>query len=155
MHIFASILSKMLVPALINSAIVVLEPEDSFQYWESRELSSTLISLSMGNIFTKRRTVVNEKYTQPQGLYEHIGLDTRKLRRLIINGQLAPCFPGVEDPSAELEECPICFLVFSFFSFQNFYVIFLFFVKCGNPGICSVLSKLKQIKMLYQSHMHR
>ena len=85
-----------------------------------------LISFSMGNRFTRCRPVVEDKYTQPQGLYEHIGLDTRKLKRLIIKGRLAPCFPGVEDPSADLDECPICFLVLSLSVLETFILYFVF-----------------------------
>ena len=66
----------------------------------------------MGNKLTRHRHRIDDKYTRPQGLYEHTNLDYRKLKRLIINHKLAPCFPGVEDPSSDLDECPICFLVF-------------------------------------------
>ena len=65
----------------------------------------------MGNKFTRRRAVVDERYTRVQGLYQHKDLDPRKLRRLILSGQLAPCFPGAENAATDLDECPICFLV--------------------------------------------
>lgn len=65
----------------------------------------------MGNKITRRRPVIDERYTRPQGLYPHRDVDQRKLRRLILESKLAPCFPGAEDPATDLEECPICFLV--------------------------------------------
>lgn len=71
----------------------------------------------MGAKLTKVRggLVIDERYTQPCGLYQHKNIDGKKLRKLILDGKLAPCFPGVEDVSGReqerLEECPICFLV--------------------------------------------
>lgn len=65
----------------------------------------------MGNKITRRRPVIDERYTRPQGLYPHRDVDQRKLRRLILEAKLAPCFPGAEEPATDLEECPICFLV--------------------------------------------
>jgi len=65
----------------------------------------------MGNKITRRRPTIDERYTRPQGLYPHRDVDQRKLRRLILDSKLAPCFPGGEDPAADSEECPICFLV--------------------------------------------
>ena len=37
--------------------------------------------------------------------------DERMLRRLILDRKLAPCHVGLEEASAEREECPICMLV--------------------------------------------
>lgn len=65
----------------------------------------------MGNKITRRRPTIDERYTRPQGLYPYRDVDQRKLRRLILDSKLAPCFPGGEDPAADSEECPICFLV--------------------------------------------
>ena len=59
----------------------------------------------------RRRPAVEERYTRPQGLYPHPDIDLRKLRRLILEAKLAPCHPGADDPRADLDECPICFLV--------------------------------------------
>jgi hypothetical protein len=59
----------------------------------------------------RRRPAVDERYTAPQGLYPHPDIDLRKLRRLIVEAKLAPCHPGADDPRADLDECPICFLV--------------------------------------------
>ncbi|KAL0021962.1 hypothetical protein WJX79_009920 [Trebouxia sp. C0005] len=39
-------------------------------------------------------------------------VDLRKLRKLIKDFKVAPCFPGVDSESCELEDCPICFLKF-------------------------------------------
>ena len=60
-----------------------------------------------------RRAGVDERYTKPTGLYVHRNIDSSKLRHLILNGKLAPCWAGVEEPKPgeALEECPICFLV--------------------------------------------
>lgn len=66
----------------------------------------------MGNKISRRRLVVDERYTRPQGLYEHQGVDQKKLRRLILDAKLAPCYPGIEDQVSDLDECPICFLFY-------------------------------------------
>lgn len=42
-------------------------------------------------------------------------VDMRQLRKLIIEGKLAPCYPGDEEPvkgTSPPEECPLCFLFF-------------------------------------------
>jgi hypothetical protein len=65
----------------------------------------------MGNKLGRRRQVVDEKYTRPQGLYNHKDVDHKKLRKLILESKLAPCYPGDEECTCEHEECPICFLV--------------------------------------------
>lgn len=69
----------------------------------------------MGNKVSRRRQVVDERYTRPQGLYQHKDVDQKKLRKLILESKLAPCYPGGEDCSSDMEECPICFLVSSSF----------------------------------------
>ncbi|XP_052177988.1 E3 ubiquitin-protein ligase DA2L-like isoform X2 [Diospyros lotus] len=66
----------------------------------------------MGNKLGRRRQVVDEKYTRPQGLYQHKDVDIKKLRKLILDSKLAPCYPGEEDCVYDLEECPICFLYY-------------------------------------------
>lgn len=81
----------------------------------------------MGNKFSRRRAVVDERYTRTQGLYQHRDVDPRKLRRLILNGQLAPCFPGADDYAIELDECPICFLFYPSLNRS----------KCCTKGICT------------------
>ncbi|MEW5319526.1 MAG: hypothetical protein WDW38_010671 [Sanguina aurantia] len=57
---------------------------------------------------------VPEQYLKPQGLYASSDrIDLKKLRKLIVDGRLVPCYPGLEDNAAscdEVEECPICFL---------------------------------------------
>jgi len=69
----------------------------------------------MGNrIGGRRKAGVEERFTRPQGLYEHRDIDQKKLRKLILEAKLAPCYPGADDAAAgggDLEECPICFLV--------------------------------------------
>jgi hypothetical protein len=70
---------------------------------------------------------VEERYTRPQGLYPHPDIDLKKLRRLIVEAKLAPCFPGSDDPRADLEECPICFLV-------RLRLLLLFFFCRGSMG---------------------
>ncbi|KAL6570571.1 hypothetical protein OROGR_000121 [Orobanche gracilis] len=66
----------------------------------------------MGNKLGRRRQVVDEKYTRPQGLYQHKDVDHKKLRKLILESKLAPCYPGDDDCGCDLEECPICFLYY-------------------------------------------
>ncbi|KAL5989938.1 hypothetical protein ACLOJK_010833 [Asimina triloba] len=70
-----------------------------------------LRSVAMGNKLGRRRHVIDEKYTRPQGLYEHRDVDHKKLRKLILDSKLAPCYPGDDECAFDLEECPICFLV--------------------------------------------
>ena len=65
----------------------------------------------MGNKLGRRRQMVDEKYTRPQGLYNHKEVDHKKLRKLILESKLAPCYPGDEESASDVEECPICFLV--------------------------------------------
>uniref|UniRef100_A0A2N9F5M5 RING-type domain-containing protein n=1 Tax=Fagus sylvatica TaxID=28930 RepID=A0A2N9F5M5_FAGSY len=66
----------------------------------------------MGNKLGRRRQVIDEKYTRPQGLYNHKDVDHKKLRKLILESKLAPCYPGDEECTCNLEECPICFLYY-------------------------------------------
>ncbi|KAL2943446.1 E3 ubiquitin-protein ligase DA2 [Bienertia sinuspersici] len=67
----------------------------------------------MGNKLGRRKQVVDEKYTRPQGLYQIKDVDYKKLRKLILESKLAPCFPGGDDcDTGILEECPICFLYY-------------------------------------------
>ncbi|XP_022142798.1 uncharacterized protein LOC111012833 isoform X2 [Momordica charantia] len=66
----------------------------------------------MGNKLGRRRQMVDEKYTRPQGLYNHKEVDHKKLRKLILESKLAPCYPGDEECASDLEECPICFLYY-------------------------------------------
>uniref|UniRef100_A0A0E0PTP9 RING-type domain-containing protein n=2 Tax=Oryza TaxID=4527 RepID=A0A0E0PTP9_ORYRU len=75
----------------------------------------------------RRRPAVEERYTRPQGLYPHPDIDLKKLRRLIVEAKLAPCFPGSDDPRADLEECPICFLFYPSLNRS----------KCCAKGICT------------------
>ncbi|XP_042390570.1 E3 ubiquitin-protein ligase GW2-like isoform X1 [Zingiber officinale] len=63
----------------------------------------------MGNKIGRKRQVVDEQYTRPQGLYQHRGIDQKKLRKLILESKLAPCYPGCDEYALDLEECPICF----------------------------------------------
>ena len=96
-------------------------------------MSSTYVASKMG---LRSKPTIDERYTRPQGLYGTGDVDLRKLRKLILSGKLAPCFPGqeggtqtvttgvggsVDVPGAsalepgprfevKLDECPICFL---------------------------------------------
>lgn len=82
----------------------------------------------MGNKLGRKRCVVDEKHTKPQGLYQHKDVDHKKLRKLILDSKLAPCYPGGDDCRCDLEECPICFLVcvsfFNFFGLMYFGSVF-------------------------------
>ncbi|KAJ0971827.1 hypothetical protein J5N97_019786 [Dioscorea zingiberensis] len=77
-----------------------------------KSLCKDMQAPSMGNKIGRRRQAVEERYTRPQGLYEHRDIDYKKLRRLILDCKLAPCYPGEEDRAIDLEECPICFLYY-------------------------------------------
>ncbi|CAK9862218.1 unnamed protein product [Sphagnum jensenii] len=82
----------------------------------------------MGNKITRRRLpAIDDRHTRPQGLYPCKGVDQQKLRRLILDSKLAPCYPGGEEPVAELEECPICFLNYPSLNRS----------KCCTKGICT------------------
>ncbi|XP_010428968.1 PREDICTED: uncharacterized protein LOC104713524 [Camelina sativa] len=66
----------------------------------------------MGNKLGRKRQVVEERYTKPQGLYVNKDVDIKKLRKLIVESKLAPCYPGDDESCHDLEECPICFLYY-------------------------------------------
>ncbi|XP_074555849.1 E3 ubiquitin-protein ligase DA2-like isoform X2 [Curcuma longa] len=66
----------------------------------------------MGNKIGRKRQVVDEQYTRPQGLYQHRDIDQKKLRKLILESKLAPCYPWCDEYALDLEECPICFLYY-------------------------------------------
>eukprot|EP00271_Cylindrocystis_brebissonii_P004429 TRINITY_DN1607_c0_g1_i2.p1 TRINITY_DN1607_c0_g1~~TRINITY_DN1607_c0_g1_i2.p1 ORF type:complete len:958 (-),score=191.88 TRINITY_DN1607_c0_g1_i2:1656-4529(-) len=80
----------------------------------------------MGNKASKGPPI-SEEHTRPQGLYVHHDLDLRKLRRLVLEGHLAPCYPGGDESSRELEECPICFLNYPSLNRS----------RCCGKGICT------------------
>ncbi|KAK1581370.1 hypothetical protein Q3G72_005501 [Acer saccharum] len=81
----------------------------------------------MGNKLGRRRQVVDERYTRPQGLYVHKDVDIKKLRKLILESKLAPCYPGDEECTCDLEECPICFLYYPSLNRS----------RCCMKGICT------------------
>ncbi|KAL1813004.1 hypothetical protein ACET3Z_023069 [Daucus carota] len=86
----------------------------------------------MGNkLGARRRQVVDDKYTRPQGLYQHKDVDHKKLRKLILDSKLAPCYPGHDDATVtsnfDLEECPICFLFYPSLNRS----------RCCMKGICT------------------
>ncbi|GAA0139676.1 hypothetical protein LIER_01173 [Lithospermum erythrorhizon] len=81
----------------------------------------------MGNKLGRKRQVVDEKYTKPQGLYHHKDVDHKKLKKLILDSKLAPCFPGDEENGLDLEECPICFLYYPSLNRS----------RCCTKGICT------------------
>ncbi|CAI9754950.1 unnamed protein product [Fraxinus pennsylvanica] len=74
-----------------------------------------------------RKQVVDEKYTKPQGLYQHKDVDHKKLRKLILDSKLAPCYPGDDECGCDLEECPICFLYYPSLNRS----------RCCTKGICT------------------
>ncbi|XP_076925788.1 E3 ubiquitin-protein ligase DA2L-like [Bidens hawaiensis] len=81
----------------------------------------------MGNKLGRRRQLVDEKYTRPQGLYQHKDVDHKKLRKLILDSKLAPCYPGNDECGCDLEECPICFLYYPSLNRS----------RCCTKGICT------------------
>lgn len=55
-------------------------------------------------------------------------MDQKKLRKLILDSKLAPCYPGDDDHTAfDLEECPICFLYYPSLNRS----------RCCSKGICT------------------
>ncbi|PXF40654.1 Protein SIP5 [Gracilariopsis chorda] len=52
-------------------------------------------------------------YTKSSGLYPTCSWDDKHVRRLILRGELAPRYPGKDDPTSTVrEECPICMLIY-------------------------------------------
>ncbi|KAH9611608.1 hypothetical protein KSS87_007791 [Heliosperma pusillum] len=123
-----------------------------------------------------RRQVVDDKYTRPQGLYQIKDVDYKKLRKLILESKLAPCYPGGDDCDCGLlEECPICFLHVELWyhfsgvdkrSFRNWQcskgleeVILkkraLDEALAKTPRCILVLSDTQPLKMLYEKYMYR
>ncbi|MBA0816657.1 hypothetical protein Gohar_001296, partial [Gossypium harknessii] len=66
----------------------------------------------MGNKLGRRRQVVDEKYTRPQGLYVHKDVDIKKLRKLILESKLAPLLSKSQQIKMLYEKylyrCPFC-----------------------------------------------
>uniref|UniRef100_A0A1D1XU99 Protein SIP5 n=2 Tax=Anthurium amnicola TaxID=1678845 RepID=A0A1D1XU99_9ARAE len=81
----------------------------------------------MGNKLGRRRQVVDDKFTRPQGLYHHKDIDHKKLRKLILDSKLAPCYPGDDECPLDGEECPICFLYYPSLNRS----------RCCMKGICT------------------
>ncbi|KAF9588723.1 hypothetical protein IFM89_015160 [Coptis chinensis] len=82
----------------------------------------------MGNkLSSRKRQVIDERYTRPQGLYEDNDVDQKKLKKLILDSKLAPCYPGDEECAFDLEECPICFLYYPSLNRS----------RCCAKGICT------------------
>lgn len=78
----------------------------------------------IGEKLTKHGNKIPEEFLRPQGLYSVDKVDLRKLRRLILDGKLAPCYPGREEGE---EECPICFLHYPVLNNS----------KCCNKRVCT------------------
>lgn len=70
---------------------------------------------------------MDDQYTRPQGLYQHKDVDHKKLRKLILDSKLAPCYPGDDESGQDLEECPICFLFYPSLNRS----------RCCTKGICT------------------
>lgn len=52
-------------------------------------------------------------YTKPSGIYSQCLWDNKLVRRLILRAELAPLYPGIDDPCQHArEECPICMLIY-------------------------------------------
>ena len=65
----------------------------------------------MGN--SSSRTDVDDRHLKPWGIYPNLNVDRRVLRKLILDGKLAPFHQPFDVPSSEdMEECPICFMSF-------------------------------------------
>ncbi|XP_062227693.1 E3 ubiquitin-protein ligase GW2-like [Phragmites australis] len=85
----------------------------------------------MGNVASGRRrpAAVEERLTRPRRLLRELpDVDAGRLRRLIRNGDLAPCFDAAEDAvGGQGEECPICFYFYPSLNRS----------KCCGKGICT------------------
>ena len=57
---------------------------------------------------SSKQPQVDPRYLAPQKLYCYNEVDLRKLRRLIKDRKLAPCFPGVDSESQEVILEPLC-----------------------------------------------
>ncbi|KAK9802983.1 hypothetical protein WJX73_003844 [Symbiochloris irregularis] len=66
-------------------------------------------------------------FLKPSGLYPNCEVDLKKLKRSILAHRLAPCYPGKDDESDELEECPICLLQYPALNTS----------LCCSKGICT------------------
>ncbi|KAL2461093.1 MI domain-containing protein [Abeliophyllum distichum] len=84
-------------------------------------------SFDMGNKLGMKRQMVDDKYTKPQGLYQLKYVDQNKLRKLILDSKLAPCYLGDDECGCDLEECPICFLYYPSLNWS----------RCCMKGICT------------------
>lgn len=99
----------------------------------------------MGNNIRRRRQMVDEKYTRPQGMYRHREIDYKKLRKLILESKLAPCYPGLEEYAYDLEECPICFLYYPSLNRS----------RCCMKGICTDAPSVKLQTMRWNTMVQR
>ncbi|EWM30312.1 ring u-box domain-containing protein [Nannochloropsis gaditana] len=68
-----------------------------------------------------------ERFSKPCGLYPSCTWEDRTVRKLILEGRIAPCFPGMEDKGCGTEECPICFLRY----------VILNCTRCCNHPLCT------------------
>ncbi|GAB5030169.1 ring u-box domain-containing protein [Nannochloropsis oceanica] len=66
----------------------------------------------MHSSHNKRAHVIKEleRFTKPTGLYPSCAWEDKVVRKLILDGKLAPRFAGLEDKHNGTKECPICFL---------------------------------------------
>ncbi|KAJ3683095.1 hypothetical protein LUZ60_013322 [Juncus effusus] len=76
---------------------------------------------------SNRRHVVDNRYTRPQGLYQHQDLDEKRLKKSILEFKLSPCYIGEDEFHPDLEECPICFLYYPSLNRS----------KCCSKSICT------------------
>ena len=58
----------------------------------------------MGQKSSKTAEPIDSRFLAPQKLYCYNEVDLRKLRRLIKDRKLAPCFYGI-DPDTQQEDC--------------------------------------------------
>ena len=73
---------------VLSKILIIIPPE------QGNKMSSTYVATKMG--LRTNRPGLDERYTRPQGLYHHGDVDLRKLKKLIVSGKLAPCYPGQE-----------------------------------------------------------
>lgn len=53
-----------------------------------------------------RAAPVEERWLRPTGLYPDADVDLKKLRRLILDRKLAPCYEGLDEEPSSLEVRP-------------------------------------------------
>ncbi len=63
---------------------------------------------NMGQKLSRPKTfTIDERYCRPQGLYTETDVDLRKLKKLILDRKLAPCWLGRAEDGLEVRACTV------------------------------------------------